>query len=289
MASLFSWSSNWGYLVLPCISIFGFITNLLNIAVLLNKKMKDVSFRYLLATSISDCFYLTIASYIFIYECKDCPFHNTYFTQFFDIVIAHYISACLAIFNILTDIILSFIRYSVLKNKDYLQPKHYFLVIVSIFIISFLFYSPPLFFKIITPIIYQNQTSISSSDYIQYTQVKTSIGSTQFGKVTPIVLSSVRIFLAIFVLTGINILNVIEFRKRYSSHRIRNETNNPEGSSNATTSPTVLKQKQKSTKNENNQKASRNITLMIMFQCFLYTFGNFLIYLLLNNNLYYNL
>ena len=30
-------------------------------------------------------------------------------------------------------------------------------------------------------------------------------------------------------------------------------------------------------KSENNLKASRNITLMIMFQCFLYTFGKFLI------------
>ncbi len=284
MASSFSWSSNWGYLVLPCISVFGFITNLLNVAVLLNKKMKDISFRYLLATSISDLFYLTIASYIFIYECKDNPLHNSYFTQFFDIYIAHYTSACLAIFIILTDIILSFIRYSILKNKDYLQPKHYFLVIGSIFIISFLFYMPPLFFKVITPVIYQNETLVSSSsDYIEYTHVKTSIGSTLFGTVTPIVLSSVRIFLAVFVLTGINILNVIEFRKRYSSHKIH-ENNNPEVTSNAittshavTTSPIVLKQKQKSKKKENNQKASRNITLMIMFQCFLYTFGKFLI------------
>ena len=124
MISLFSWSSNWGYLVLPCISLFGFITNSLNIYVLLNKKMKDITFKYLLATSIIDLFYLTISSYIFIFECKECPYHNTYFTQFFDIYIAHYVSACLAIFNILTDITLSIIRYSILKNNQRLQQNY---------------------------------------------------------------------------------------------------------------------------------------------------------------------
>jgi hypothetical protein len=88
-------------------------------------------------------------------------------------------------------------------------------------------------------------------------------------------LSSFRIFLAIFILTGINILNVIEFRKRYSSSLHRIHENSLERSTNTIIiSTNVLKQKQKSTKNENNKKASRNITLMIVFQCFLYTFGN---------------
>jgi hypothetical protein len=273
MISLFSWSSNWAYLILPSISIFGFITNILNICVLLSKKMKDISFKYLLATSISDLFYLSISSYIFIYECTACPFHNSYFTQFFDIYIAHYISACLAIFNILTDITLSIIRYSILKNKNYIiQTKYYSLVIGSLFIISFLFYLPPLFFKVITPI-YKNQTNLISSDYTQFTEVKTSIGSTQFGTITPIILSVFRIFLAIFILTSINILNVIEFRKRFS-HRIHQDENH-ERLNNIMIS-TILQQQQ-SISNATNQtqlKACRNITLMVIFQCILYTFGN---------------
>ena len=36
-------------------------------------------------------------------------------------------------------------------------------------------------------------------------------------------------------------------------------------------------------KNENNLKASRNITLMIIFQCVLSTIGNFFLYILYTN------
>ena len=48
------WTSKWGYLLLPAICIFGFLNNLINIIVFLNSKMKDISFKYLLAISISD-------------------------------------------------------------------------------------------------------------------------------------------------------------------------------------------------------------------------------------------
>ena len=42
------------------------------------------------------------------------------------------------------------------------------------------------------------------------------MGASLYGKVTPIILSVIRLILAIFIQGGINILNVIEFRKRYS-------------------------------------------------------------------------
>ena len=117
----FDWTSKWGYLLLPAICIFGFLNNLINIIVFLNSKMKDISFKYLLAISISDLLYLLLLSYSFIVQCNDCPLHNTYFTQFYDFIIFHYIATCLAIFSILTEIILSLIRHSVLINEKYLQ------------------------------------------------------------------------------------------------------------------------------------------------------------------------
>ena len=209
----FDWSTKWGFLLIPAICIFGFITNFINIIVLINPKMKDISFKYILATSISDLIYLILESYSFFVLCSDCILHNIYFTQFYDLIIFHYIIPCLAVFCILTDITLSLIRYSILRNKEYLQNRNFYLVIGFLLIVSFLFYSPVLFFKKIIPINHQNQTAIANDEY---TIVSTSLGFTLYAKVTPIVLQTIRGTLAMIVLTGINILNVIEFKKRYS-------------------------------------------------------------------------
>jgi hypothetical protein len=120
---------------------------------------------------------------------------------------------------------LSLIRYSILKNKKYFQSINIYLVIASLFFISLIYYSPVLFFSEIVPMIQQdinsNITVIeNNNDYIEYKVIKTSVGVSLYGKVTPIILSVIRLILAIIIQGSINILNVIEFRKRYSK-RIR--------------------------------------------------------------------
>jgi hypothetical protein len=221
----FDWTTRWGYLVLPSLAIFGFLTNLINIIVLLNPKMKDISFKYLLAISISDLSYLFLCSYAFVYICPDCPLGNTYFTQIAVIYSSNYLTSVLAIFNIFLAIYLSLIRYSILKNKKYFQSLNIYLVIASLFFISLIYYSPVLFFSKIIPIIQQNInnniTVIENNDYIEYKVIKTSVGASLYGKVTPIILSVIRLILAILIETSINIMNVIEFRKRYSNRFLR--------------------------------------------------------------------
>ena len=225
----FDWTTRWGYLVLPSLAIFGFLTNLISIIVLLNPKMKDISFKYLLATSISDLSYLFLCSYAFVYICPDCPLGNTYFTQIAVIYSSNYLTSVLAIFNIFLAIYLSLIRYSILKNKKYFQSINIYLVIASLFFISLIYYSPVLFFSKIIPIIQQdinnNITVIeNNNDYIEYKVIKTSVGVSLYGKVTPIILSVIRLILAILIETSINIMNVVEFRKRYSNRFLRQPT-----------------------------------------------------------------
>jgi len=225
----FDWTTRWGYLVLPSLAIFGFLTNLISIIVLLNPKMKDISFKYLLAISISDLSYLFLCSYAFVYICPDCPLGNTYFTQIAVIYSSNYLTSVLAIFNIFLAIYLSLIRYSILKNKKYFQSINIYLVIASLFFISLIYYSPVLFFSKIIPIIQQdinnNITVIeNNNDYIEYKVIKTSVGVSLYGKVTPIILSVIRLILAILIETSINIMNVVEFRKRYSNRFLRQPT-----------------------------------------------------------------
>ena len=188
-------------IVIPVICLFGFFTNLINLTVLLSSKMKDVSFKYVLAISLSDLIYLTLEGYKFIVSCSDdcSPLINiTYLTQLYDYTIFHYICSSLAIFCIFIDIFLSLIRYSILKNKTYLQSISCYKIIGFFIFISFHYYSPLLFYN---PIQKNNNNNI-----------------------TPIILQSIRIILAMFVLTSINIINVFEFRKRYSN-REKNKRN----------------------------------------------------------------
>ncbi len=219
----FDWLPRWGYLVIPAICVFGFLTNLTNIAVLLNPKMKDISFKYILATCLSDLLYLALEGYSFIELCSDCPLYNSYFTQVYIIFIDNYFTSCLAIFSIFTDITLSLIRYSVLKNKVFLKSISYYLVIGFLFVLALIYYTPVLFFKHIIPIQqHNNNNNLTITLIDKYSAVKNQLGLSLYGKITPIILSTIRIILAMFVLTGINIMNAFEFRKRFTN-RIQNE------------------------------------------------------------------
>ena len=303
----FSWSSRWGYLILPSICVFGFITNLTNIAVFLNPKMKDVSFKYLLAISISDFLYVCLLSYSYIEICTECPFYNLYSTQFYLFYIKQYLTSCLAIFCILTDITLSLLRYLVLKNKTYLKSVNYFKIIGFIILISLIYYTPLLFFKNIISI---NQSMNSTTEVIDaYILKRNSLGLSLYGTVTPIILQTIRIILAMIFLFGINIMNVIEFRKRFSNRIRIHASNNPESMyilinykikylffylnkgislrmiSNrpndqlASNEQSIINvnDKQSSKKNtKNEEKAARNITLMVIFHCVLYICGNYI-------------
>ena len=217
----FSWISHWAYLVLPVICLFGLITNLINIAIILHPKISNISFKYFLAISISDLLYLGLISYSFIVQCTDCPLHSSYFTQFYDFIIFHYICSSLAIFGILVDITLSLIRYSILIKKKYLQSFSYHRILAFLLLISFVYYMPLLFFKQITPIqkLNNNTSTIGSEGYIL---VRNTLGLSLFGTIIPIVLSSLRIFLVLVVLTTVNTLISIEYKKK---HSVLNNTN----------------------------------------------------------------
>jgi hypothetical protein len=220
----FDWTTRWGYLLYPTICIFGFLTNLINIIVLVNPKMKDISFKYLLAISISDLMYLGFEGYFLIDICSDCPLHTSYFTQIFNIFIDGYFTSCLAIFCILTDIFLSLIRYSTLKNKIYLQSLNYYLVLGFVFALALIYYLPVLFFYEILPI-HQLNNNTNNNETKDYLTIMNSLGSSLFGTITSIILSTIRIILAMFILTGINIMNAIEFKKRFSN-RVHNRNLN---------------------------------------------------------------
>ncbi len=243
----FSWSNNWQYLLLPQINVFGIVTNVLTACVFLDRRMEDVTFKYMLATTVNDIFYLLFTSWNINKYCTQCPLYSVYVTQIYLIYLNDWFTSSQALFNILIDIFISLHRYYILLNKTHLQMssmKHY-LVILVISIISMLYYLPLVFFKVlnllcypfifskhfsspfillnilkdikvISNVTYVNNFTGKSETILKYAAVKNSLGSSEIGRITPIVLSVGRIFLGVVVLTGINCFNAYEFRKRFN-------------------------------------------------------------------------
>ena len=103
--------------ILPPVCILGVIANFLNIIVFSNKKMKDISFKYMLFISINDFIYLGFCAYTSVVICNNCPLSTEYSTQLYHIIIEQYFTSCQAMFSIFADIFLSIHRSLILLNK----------------------------------------------------------------------------------------------------------------------------------------------------------------------------
>lgn len=135
----------------------------------------------------------------------------------YTVLIDDYFTSSLAIFCILLEIFLSLQRYMILTNRKMLTNLSYKIVIPVIFIISLLYYAPFLFRKNIlsTTVNYYSNGTLTTS-IKSYSLTFTAFGSSTAGKIIPIFLTVLRIFLGTIVLSLINILNALKFRERFN-------------------------------------------------------------------------
>lgn len=203
-------------IIIPCVCLFGLIANGLNIAVFLNPKMKDPTFKYMLAISISNFFYTGFLSYGFFIYCDTCSLNKSYGTQVFKILINNYLSSSLAIFSNLNEIYLSIQRFFILTNKTLLQSISYKLVLLIIFIIASLYYINVLFcYDIVAyEFIYDNTIVFTS-----YSTALSDYSRSDFGKIMTVTFVFFRIILSTVVLLTINTINLYHFRKRFRKKR----------------------------------------------------------------------
>lgn len=209
--------------ILPNICLFGIIANILNIICFANRKMKDSSFKYMLAISISDLFYLSLCLYGYIVLCPDCPLNELYFNKLYEICIDDYFTSCLAIFSISTDIVLSFQRTFLLLNKPFCVKVSHKIILGLVLLIALIYYTPVLFFKKI--VASDNLTNVSLNQ-IKYKTSPSDIGSSLYAKYISISLAVIRMFLGVFVLSSINLTNLIIFKKRVNKTLIKKSNSN---------------------------------------------------------------
>lgn len=200
------------YLALPICSLFGFISNAINIAVFLHPKMKDKSFKYMLAISVSHFLYSSLMIYAVFILCEDCAENKSYSLQIYKILIHNYFTSCLAIFGHFCEVTISMHRFFTLKNKRTLDRISYKLMISILFILSLLFYLSELFsYDIVSTTHCVNSTGVATV----YSLAASSFGSLPIGKLLPMIQASIRVFITSILISSINIANLVELKKRF--------------------------------------------------------------------------
>jgi hypothetical protein len=208
----------WSTYMWTIISLFGALTNFINICVFLHPKLTDPSYRYMLSNSITNFFYLIFLFMDAIFVvCLNCLSSQTYFAALYSIAIDGYFTSCLAIYRILIDITLSVRTLRILKNKKWLEKVSHTWIMAFWFFFSLIFYAPQAF----AYAIYTWQSSLYGTLLLYYADFN-DFGNTLVYVVISNVETSIRLFLAVVVLSVINFLNVIEFRKRFQRKIFKN-------------------------------------------------------------------
>jgi len=197
---------------------FGVITNSINTAVFMHPEMKDPSFKYLLAASISNLIYNGLHLSFFICSCVNCLDKRSFYKLLYGLIALDFGGRAIALFSILIEIFLSIQRYMVLKNKLYLKDTTHKWLIFVLFLASLIYWTPLLLFEQIVPANFSNQTN--NMTFQGYKLSKNERGLSIFGKVTLTVLQILRFFAGSIVVSIINSINVWEFRKRYSKKNL---------------------------------------------------------------------
>ena len=196
------------------VAFFGILANLLNIAVLMNRKLKDITYKYMLVNAFANVIYLSLSlSSVFYYYCTICPSSQTYLAGIFSISLTFYVFDSLKLLHVLLEIAISTRIYLILVNNSWFNRISYKLVMFALVLISLVFFLQE-------PFSYEIVDMGRSLNGMEIYEVNANrFGSSVIGLTMVLVQFSVRIFLAVFVLSFVNVLNVVEFRKRYLDGR----------------------------------------------------------------------
>lgn len=193
---------------------FSSITNLLNTLVLFNSKMKDVSFTYMLAISISNLLFSIFVSFGSALFCNECHLNYVYQSQLYRILVFYVTINALNLFSVLCDVTISLHRYFILKNMKFFSDKSIKWLFLAFTIFSLICELNILFSYDILKKIYsssKNSTIVYAISYSSSVNV--------FGKETTyftITEAAIKVFFNIILLSFLNFVNLYEFQKRYN-------------------------------------------------------------------------
>jgi hypothetical protein len=146
--------------------LFGVLTNCINAYIFSQSEFKDQIFTYFLIHTFGGIVYVAAHCFDTIQDCTEyCQ--ESYISQWLSLYNDEYFTACLAIFIILIEILISIHRYLTIANSDNYDFKNVspYLASMILFLISLISYSPILLFKSIKRIPNTNSYQIIHSEY----------------------------------------------------------------------------------------------------------------------------
>jgi len=238
--------------IIPVICVFGMITNLLNIIIFSNIKMKKPTFKLMLAMSINDLIYLALCFPLSVYYCENCQ--ELRLSEWYTIYLHYiddYFTSGQAFFSILIDIVLAVDRYRMISNKKYVQNLSFKWEILLMAVISLFFFFPVIFFK---------------SRYECPPNFIIRIYTKRMYETIYLVLIIIRFILAVFVLSIINFKILTKFSLMFRRKALMK--NEPKRTTLETIRYETRYEQQKiPCDNLKEMRASRNMTLMVLFTC----------------------
>lgn len=189
------------YIIEEVMIVLAMISVSINIAVLFHLRHKDQTFKFLLAEALVDFAYLFIVAFaIFVYCGSPCN-PDSLLAKLYIIVWENYFTSCLAIYSILSEIFLSLQRLFIISSKSCFVNVSFVKTSATLACIALIFYSPMLF--------------LNRLDYIEPNKYKiVPLFHNRLISIIDTILSSTRLVLATFGLFSINLITLIQFKKR---------------------------------------------------------------------------
>jgi hypothetical protein len=211
----------WSALSKLIVASFSVLTDLINITVFVHPKLKDTSYKYMLAISITHFFYSLNALMLTItFSCTTCSLIGSFFAAFVLSYLTQFVPSILTLFRTFSECTIALYTYCVLTNRNrFVERVNSFKLVIfpahsliAVAIVSYQLFGISI------------GSSVDKNGNTQYSRIQNSFALTQLYSIVSIVTLSIWLSLVAFVLTFLNILNVIEFRKRYNT-RISGLTN----------------------------------------------------------------
>ena len=183
----------------------GILFNIINVAVFVNPRLKEVSYKLMLTKTIVNIIYLLMALLTEVISiCNNCVWSRTYFSAAINVAFLQNIMPFLAMFRIFINITISVYTYCILINKPWKGKYTHVWIQLVLFVLSVIYY-------LNKPFVYYISDSFRSM-----------FGTTDFGKsdannTISVVQTFGRVFLAVVVVGGINVMSSIKFRARYKN------------------------------------------------------------------------
>jgi hypothetical protein len=209
---------------------FGVLTGFLNVSVLVNPKLKDPLFKYLLVISIVDTTYSLMIYFLSFLNSLCFPLRHEICGPIFLLIfrvlfmlMSDFLTSSLAFMNILLEIFLTLQRVLMITNtRSVLRDASVARVCWTLFSVSVLVYFPFLFTNKVERVVptssWSPWMSGNSSSGYEYRRVKSEFGNSTYAFWFQVTVNVIRMCLVLVVLPILNCLAIIKFHA-YFQHK----------------------------------------------------------------------